>query len=199
MPSSNENVATATTSATSENNSEEQRSDPFGKVTIANNNQSSDAYLSSLQEWHWEKQHGSSPVRQTPLVLWDNESETRERAERIRARTQRMAPYLEALANEQDDLQRKNVFVFLAPQKSSLSATQEETNGYSLPTEGTVVALPAGASIMDALRKCDLPILPEECSYSNQIIRNGTPASLTSRLQNGDVLSIPMATTCVTA
>lgn len=175
----------------------EQRDDPFGKVTIANNNQSSDAYLRSLQEWHWEKQHGSSPVHQTPLVLWDNEAETRERAERIRVRTQRMAPYLEALANEQDDLQRKNVFVFLAPQKSSLS---EETNGYSLPTEGTVVALPAGASIVDALRKCDLPILPEDSANNhNPVIRNGTPASLTSRLQNGDVLSIPMVTACVTA
>ncbi len=174
------------------------RSETFGKVAIANNNEHSDAYLRSLQEWHWEKQHGSSPVRQRPLVLWDNEAETRERAERIRARTQRMAPYLEALANEQDDLQRKNVFVFLAPQKSSESSG-DETNVYSLPTEGTVVALPAGASIMDALRKCDLPILPEECSYANQIIRNGTPASLTSRLQNGDVLSIPMVSTCVTA
>ena len=173
------------------------RSETFGKVAIANNNQNSDAYLRSLQEWHWEKQHGSSPVYQTPLVLWDNETETRERAERIRDRTQRMAPYLEALANEQDDLQRKNVFVFLAPQKSE--ASLEETNGYSLPTEGTVVALPAGASISDALRKCDLPILPEECIYENQIIRNGTPASLTSRLQNGDVLSIPMVTACVAA
>merc|ERR1712070_25203 len=116
--------------------------------------------MGSLQEWHWERQHGSSPVQQTPLVLWDNEDETRERAERIRDRTQRMAPYLEALANEQDDLQRKSVFVFLAPQKSSAQSA-DDTNGYSLPTEGTVVALPAGASIMDALRKCDLPILPE--------------------------------------
>lgn len=175
----------------------EKHDDPFGKVAIANNNQSSDAYLRSLQEWHWEKQHGSSPVHQTPLVLWDNEAESRERAERICARTERMAPYLEALANEQDDLQRKNVFVFMAPQKSSIS---EETNGYSLPTEGTVVALPAGASIVDALRKCDLPILPEDnANNHNPVIRNGTPARLTSRLQNGDVLSIPMVTACVTA
>jgi len=167
-------------------------SETFGKVAI--NNQNSDAYLSSLQEWHWEKQHGSSPVRQQPLVLWDNEAETRERAERIRARTNRMAPYLEALANEQDDLQRKNVFVFLAPQQNN-GTVEDETNGYSLPTEGTVVALPAGASILDALRKCDLPILPQE----HQIVRNGTPASLASRLQNGDVLSIPIVTACVTA
>jgi len=194
----NENIATIATSATCKNNSDEQRRDPFGKVTIANNNQSSDAYLRSLQEWHWEKQHGSSPVRQTPLVLWDNESETSERAERIRARTQRMAPYLEALANEQDDLQRKNVFVFLAPQKLSAMVSSDETNGYSLPTEGTVVALPAGASIMDALRKCHLPIFPENSFNDNHVIRNGTPASLSSRLQNGDVLSIPMVTACVT-
>jgi len=182
-----------------ENSSDEERDDPFGKVPIANSNQSSDAYLRSLQQWHWETQHGSSPVLQTPLVLWDNAAETQERAERIRARRQRMSPYLEALASEQDDLQRKNVFVFLAPQKSSSFASSDETNGYSLPTEGTVVALPAGASIIDALRKCDLPILPEGNYNYNQVIRNGTPASLTSRLQNGDVLSIPMVTACVTA
>jgi len=175
----------------------EQPNDPFGKVTIANSGQSSDAYLSSLQGWHWEHQHGSSPVRQTPLVLWDNEAEARERAERIRAKRQRMSPYLEALANEQDDLQRKNVFVFLAPQKSSTALTSEEPNGYSLPTEGTVVALPAGASILDALRKCDLPILPDDSVCP--VIRNGTPAGFSSRLQNGDVLSIPMVTACVTA
>eukprot|EP00532_Pseudo-nitzschia_australis_P005484 CAMPEP_0168167460 /NCGR_PEP_ID=MMETSP0139_2-20121125/2558_1 /TAXON_ID=44445 /ORGANISM="Pseudo-nitzschia australis, Strain 10249 10 AB" /LENGTH=865 /DNA_ID=CAMNT_0008084697 /DNA_START=361 /DNA_END=2958 /DNA_ORIENTATION=+ len=182
--------------------------DPFGKVTIANNDRSSDAYLRSLQEWHWEEQHGSSPIRQTPLVLWDNEAESRERAERIRARTQRLAPYLEALANEQDDLQRKNVFVFLAPQEKSseeLSLSHETTaNGYGYPlsTEGTVVALPAGASILDAIRKCDIPILPgnDGSSFKNNlVIRNGTPASLNSQLQNGDVLSIPTVTTaCMT-
>lgn len=198
VSASAENADASAQSSVTENNSEKQMKDPFGKVAIANNNPSSDAYLSSLQGWHWEKQHGSSPVRQTPLVLWNNEAETRERAERIRARTNRMAPYLEALANEQDDLQRKNVFVFLAPQKSSAAAS-DETNGYTLPTEGTVVALPAGASIMDALRKCDLPIFPEDNVNNNQVIRNGTPATLTSRLQNGDVLSIPMVTACVTA
>jgi len=186
-------IASAATTSIS---STQQRSDPFGKVTIATKNQSSDDYLRSLQEWHWEKQHGSSPVQQTPLVIWDDETE--ELAKRIRARTQRMAPYLEALANEQDDLQRKNVFVFLAPQKSC-APSSDETNGYSLPTEGTVVALPAGASIMDAIRKCALSILPENSFNNNQVIRNGTPASLTSRLQNGDVLSIPMMTPCVSA
>lgn len=191
-------TATSTETASASKVAHNHQSDPFGKVTIANNNERSDAYLRSLQEWHWEKQHGSSPVRQTPLVLWDNEAETRERAERIRARTQRLAPYLEALAHEKDDLQRKNVFVFLAPQQEQEHSTVS-TNGYSLPTEGTVVALPAGASILDALRKCDLPILPGDNFYANHVVRNGTPASLTSRLQNGDVLSIPTVTACLTA
>ncbi|VEU40528.1 unnamed protein product [Pseudo-nitzschia multistriata] len=168
----------------------------FGKVTIANNDRSSDAYLRSLQEWHWEKQNGSSPIRQTPLVLWDNEAESLERAERIRARTQRLAPYLEALANEQDDLQRKSVFVFVAPLdggSGSLSSDDHEGSGdgLALPTEGTVVALPAGASILDAIRRCEIPIEGTGNSGTNSVIRNGIPASLNAQLQNGDVLSIP--------
>jgi len=197
-------TTTAAAAATKSSSADEQaRDDPFGKVTIANSNQSSDAYLRSLQEWHWQSQHGSSPVLQKPLILWDNEAESRERAERIRARTQRLAPYLEALANEQDDLQRKNVFVFLAPQQSSSSSSSEASNSndYSmqLPTEGTVVALPAGASIWDAIRKCDhlAPILEnlDDNHHHQFVTRNGTPASLTSRLQNGDVLSIPTTVT----
>jgi len=177
-------------------NSNDER-DPFG---LNNNNQSSDAYLRSLQDWHWE-QHGSTTKRE-PLVLWDNEAESRERAERIRARTQRLAPYLEALENEQIDLQRKNVFVFLTPQQQqSLTTTSSSINDSLLSTEGTVVALPAGSSILDVILKCELPI-PENkfvggggsVGYDDVVTQNGIPASLSSRLQNGDVLSIPSVT-----
>jgi len=178
--------------------------DHFGKVTLNNNNQSSDAYLRSLQDWHWQ-QHGS-PVSREPLVLWDNEAESRERAERIRARTQRLAPYLEALANEQNDLQRKNVFVFLAPQSSSLPTDLDNNNNNEplLSIEGTVVALPAGSSILDVILKCE-PLVAENnvvggggrVGYDDVVTQNGIPASLSSRLQNGDVLSIPSVTACV--
>jgi len=179
--------------------------DHFGKVTLNNNNQSSDAYLRSLQDWHWQ-QHGS-PVSREPLVLWDNEAESRERAERIRARTQRLAPYLEALANEQNDLQRKNVFVFLAPQSSSLPTDLDNNNNNEplLSIEGTVVALPAGSSILDVILKCEPPVAENNVvggggrvGYDDVVTQNGIPASLSSRLQNGDVLSIPSITACVT-
>jgi len=179
--------------------------DHFGKVTLNNNNQSSDAYLRSLQDWHWQ-QHGS-PVSREPLVLWDNEAESRERAERIRARTQRLAPYLEALANEQNDLQRKNVFVFLAPQSSSLPTDLDNNNNNEplLSIEGTVVALPAGSSILDVILKCEPPVAENNVvggggrvGYDDVVTQNGIPASLSSRLQNGDVLSIPSITACDT-
>lgn len=177
----------------------------FGKVVPCHN---TDAYLRSLQEWHWY-QHGS-PVNQEPLVIFDEtaakvdieetlpknpldlfeEAETRERAERIRARTERIAPYIEALTNEQSDLQRKNVFVFLS--SSSSSAERDDAD---MMAEGTVVALPAGASVLDAIRKCKLP---QAEMIVQAMTHNGSPAMLTSRLQNGDVLSIPDLTGCVT-
>mmetsp|Transcript_30907 Transcript_30907/g.51422 ORF Transcript_30907/g.51422 Transcript_30907/m.51422 type:complete len:777 (+) Transcript_30907:2779-5109(+) len=177
----------------------------FGKVVACHN---TDAYLRSLQEYHWY-QHGS-PVNQEPLVLFDeamdkvemeepahqerlplfDEAESRERAERIRARTERIAPYIEALTNEQSDLQRNNVFVFVSPQSSSQKCKDDWM------AEGTVVALPAGANVLDAIRKCELP---EEDLVVKVMMHNGAPARLTSRLQNGDVLSIPTMTACVTA
>jgi (p)ppGpp synthase/HD superfamily hydrolase len=178
----------------------------FGKVMASHN---TDAYLRSLQEWHWH-QHGS-PVNHEPLVLFDEavndveveepvsqealslfeEAESRERAERIRARTERIAPYIEALTNEQSDLQRKNVFVFLSPQSSSSS-----TNKDDLMADGTVVKLPAGSVVLDAIRKCDLP---EDVALIRVMRHNGAPVSLTSRLQNGDVLTIPAVTASVSA
>jgi (p)ppGpp synthase/HD superfamily hydrolase len=177
----------------------------FGQVMAASHN--TDAYLRSLQEWHWH-QHGS-PVNHEPLVLFDEavneikveepvsqetlplfeEAESRERAERIRARTERIAPYIEALTNEQSDLQRKNVFVFLSPRSSS------STDRADPMADGTVVKLPAGSVVLDAIRKCDLP---EDVAL--EVMRhNGAPVSLTSRLQNGDVLSIPTVTASVSA
>lgn len=143
----------------------------------------SDAYLRGLQEWHWE-QHGSSfradaePHSIEPLIFSDEE-ETKLRIERINARTQRLAPYIEALTEAQSDLARENVFIFLHQSEKDL--------------EGTVVALPAGSNVHDALRLCELPLFSE-----GFITHNGTPANLTSRLVNGDVLSLPALTPVAT-
>jgi ppGpp synthetase/RelA/SpoT-type nucleotidyltranferase len=152
----------------------------LGRVVIQ---QTSDAYLRSLQEYHWQT-HGSS-YQQGPEpassideehteeaeLLYSNE-ESHIRAERIRARTQRLAPYIEALTTAQSDLARENVYVFLSQDGDE--------------QEGGVLALPAGAVILDVLRQVDLPFLPEDC-----VFHNGSPAALTTRLNNGDVLSIP--------
>jgi len=154
----------------------------FGKVSL---HEYSDGYLRSLQEYHWE-QHGqpkkdeetARPVE--PLILSD-ESDSQRRAERIRARTQRLAPYIEALTLAQSDLARENVFVFLSTAEAADSG------------DGQVVALPAGAVVLDAIRYCELPAFPEDA-----VQHNGAPAALTSRLNNGDVLSIPTLTACVT-
>eukprot|EP00529_Nitzschia_sp_RCC80_P009875 CAMPEP_0113512212 /NCGR_PEP_ID=MMETSP0014_2-20120614/39217_1 /TAXON_ID=2857 /ORGANISM="Nitzschia sp." /LENGTH=801 /DNA_ID=CAMNT_0000408551 /DNA_START=233 /DNA_END=2638 /DNA_ORIENTATION=+ /assembly_acc=CAM_ASM_000159 len=160
----------------------------FGKLVADHN---TDAYLRSLQEWHWY-QHGS-PVDNEPLVIFD-ETEHQERADRIRART----PYIEALASARSDLQKENVFVFLSPHCDD---EQNNQNGVgtscSSSGEGVVVALPAGARVLDAIRKCELP--DEVTSrLEESVTHNGSPASLMSPLQNGDVLSIPAVATCLT-
>jgi len=153
----------------------------LGRVVIQ---QTSDAYLRSLQEYHWQTR-GSSYNQQGPepantidqehteeAELFNGNEESHIRAERIRARTQRLAPYIEALTTAQSDLARENVYVFL-------SQDDDEQ-------EGGVLALPAGAVILDVLRQVDLSFLPEDA-----VFHNGSPASLTTRLSNGDVLSIP--------
>jgi ppGpp synthetase/RelA/SpoT-type nucleotidyltranferase len=144
----------------------------FGRFAVEH----SDAYLRSLQEWHWQ-QHGGGSGKDAGLS--SDEAESQLRAERIRARTQRLAPYIEALTAAQSDMQREIVFVFVHQSEES--------------TEGTVVALPAGAVVLDAIRYCELPAVPDE-----DITHNGSPASWLTRLNNGDVLSIPSITACVT-
>lgn len=153
----------------------------LGRVVIQ---QTSDAYLRSLQEYHWQT-HGRTyqhvPDETNALdeehteedeLFNSTDEESHIRAERIRARTQRLAPYIEALTTAQSDLARENVYVFLSQDGDE--------------QEGGVLALPTGAVILDVLRKVDLAFLPEDC-----IFHNGSRASLTTRLSNGDVLSIP--------
>jgi (p)ppGpp synthase/HD superfamily hydrolase len=161
----------------------------FGKAMADHN---TDAYLRSLQDWHWH-QHGS-PVDYNPLFLFD-EAEHQERADRIRARTQRLAPYIEALASAQSDLQKQSVFVFLSAHHDE--ERNKDNANCSLLGDGMVVALPAGAVVMDAIRKCEFP---DEVAarLEETVTHNGSPAILSTRLQNGDVLSIPAAAPCLT-
>lgn len=148
--------------------------------------QSSDAYLRAVQEWHWQ-QHGqqqaekakqldSSPASFEPVVLSDI-WQSRVRADRIRARTQRLAPYIEALTMTQSDLARESVIVFV---------TQSH---HSTPSEGKVLALPAGACVLDAIR---LGANMDFRWSDKDLDLNGASTSLTRQLHNGDVLTIPL-------
>ena len=123
------------------------------------------AYLRNVQQWHW-KQHDNQSVEDVESYY---EPMNRERAARIRARTERLQPYLRAVKNAQSDLTLQSVFVFLSSR------------------EGQVIALPAGACVLDALRTAT-----NEPGVVARI--NGQECTVTRRLHNGDVLQLSRAT-----
>mmetsp|Transcript_3000 Transcript_3000/g.6354 ORF Transcript_3000/g.6354 Transcript_3000/m.6354 type:complete len:719 (+) Transcript_3000:315-2471(+) len=150
--------------------------------------QSSDAYLNLVQQWHWEQQGGAAlnddESDLDDFWLGGPESTSKDgllfdsklRAERIRSRTQRIQPYIDALATAQSDLSRDFVFVFFEPR-------------------GSVLSLPAGACVVDALRKgCDGAAW-QHLSATNL---NGRQSTATKRLCNGDVLEFKAASAAET-
>jgi (p)ppGpp synthase/HD superfamily hydrolase len=144
---------------------------------------SSDAYIRNLQKWRCEQDEQQTTMLETlePVGLSDMwHSRGRERF--IRKRTERLRPYLKSLTEVQSDLVRDHVFVFL---------TERHDSGDALAPsgEGKVLALPAGACVLDAIRE-------SERSLGKPFIRdtgfalNGIETTVTRQLQNGDVLRI---------
>lgn len=139
---------------------------------------SSDHYLRSVQEWHWQQKSGaiqwdaSSASDEQPDILMEDDVEARLRAERIHKRTQRLTPYLEALNTAQSNLARDHVFVFLS------QSSQEEG--------GNIMALPSGACVLDALREGGM-------EWKGAPSLNGSETNLTRQLRNGDILVVPTA------
>jgi (p)ppGpp synthase/HD superfamily hydrolase len=153
--------------------------------------ESSDAYLRKLQEWHWQ-QHGraSEPESQTVTTqsvtlsdIWQSSI----REDRIKARSQQLEPYIQALNEAQSDLAREFVFVFLTP---------SDKKGASI---GKVLALPAGACVLDALREEEKTIGRPLTGMDSQLALNGVATSITRQLSNGDVLTLPLPSTRMAA
>jgi (p)ppGpp synthase/HD superfamily hydrolase len=117
-----------------------------------------------------------------PVVLSDM-WESRERADRIRARTERLRPYLQALTTTQSDLARERVFVFM-------TAATEKAEG------SKVLALPSGACVLDALREGERTMKVGPLSTA---LVNGQESSITKQLHNGDILKFSLATPTVSA
>ena len=102
-----------------------------------------------------------------------------ERAERVRLRAQKLAPYIEALAKSRRDLARERVFVFLSCGNSS-----------SYSEHGTIISLRAGSCILDALREGEKRGIDALWVTDVKFLRNGREAELTERLENGDLLTV---------
>jgi (p)ppGpp synthase/HD superfamily hydrolase len=184
-----------------------EQSPAVGGVASRNSNAdpSVEAYLKNLQAWHWQNGHvdtmivdaitnnkesSSSLVGRSSAAadhhnnnnygsstVWQN----RERADRLRERTERLQPYLDALTSTKSDLVHKQVVVILNRGASS-----------------TVVSLPAGACVLDALRQYDDDDDNNSSSFvvagsrsSNHAVRvNGQVIPITRQLHNGDVLEL---------
>ena len=99
---------------------------------------------------------------------------------------ERLAPYLAALSGDQTDMTRENVFVFVSvqpPKGDDASATQ-----------GTVLSLPRGSRVLDAIRaaeKWSSVLTASDGRNGRVVLRNGRhTSSHLEQLDNGDVVSI---------
>jgi (p)ppGpp synthase/HD superfamily hydrolase len=122
------------------------------------------SYLRNVQEWKGSANTVYQPWDASPTssetLMGSDIWQSRRRVDRIRERTKRMEPYLKSLTAAQLDLAREHLFVFV---------------------DAKVVALPAGACVLDALRKAN-------SSFEQEIRLNGAATSETRLLHNGDVL-----------
>lgn len=161
--------------------------DPSSDHSLSNKrilDKSSQSYLKSVQEY---RSRESIKSYITPEV--DSEEpmyiEDEIRRGRKREREERMAPYLEALSGAQMDMTRENVYVFV-------SLSQEASESSSSNTQGTVLSLPRGSRVLDAIRAAEKwSASPISQKNGTLVLRNGRrTVEQTEQLGNGDVISI---------
>ena len=150
---------------------------------------SSDAYLRSVQEWHWQQAQARESWITDSLSypLFERDAET---SERLRARDEHLAPYLDALMKDRTNLAREHVFIFIS--------CEEEIGTGSGP--GQILQLPAGACILDAIREGERSLgFTSNRSIEEGIIINGSKTTVTQQLRNGDVITIPNEAAAISA
>jgi len=146
--------------------------------------ETTDNYLRCLQDFHWEHAQGttlSEPTNSNHASIRVRGSDD-EKKERVRARDERLAPYLQALMKTKSNLTREQVFIFLESQNNSASS------------EGQILALPAGSCVLDAViagdRSLGVNLYSSFDSFGN-IAHNGQMSEWNQKLNNGDVITIP--------
>ncbi|KAL7548578.1 hypothetical protein ACHAWF_018872 [Thalassiosira exigua] len=154
----------------------------------------SQAYLKSVEEWRAREARRSYVASSPSTVEPSPHLEEEARRQRKRERDETLAPYLEALSGAQMDMTRENVFVFV-----SVQPPREDGSQSSSESEGTVLSLPAGSKVLDAIRVAErwsLTLEPSGNLYDGRnvftALRNGlrTSSMGTERLASGDVVSI---------
>lgn len=155
---------------------------------------SSESYLRSVHEWH-ARQVPELTLPESPLYN-PQYLEDEIRNERKRERNERLAPYLEALSGAQTDMARVNVYVFVSIHHEKCDEHSGESKS---PDDGTVLSLPRGSRVLDAIKVAQ-EWSDEQTDGSSRlftekhykVLRNGRPisTSATEALSNGDVVSI---------
>ncbi|KAL3800455.1 hypothetical protein HJC23_011692 [Cyclotella cryptica] len=161
---------------------------------------SSESYLRSVQEYR-SREMSKSYVNpdldsEGPSIYIEDEI----RRGRKREREERMAPYLEALSGAQTDMTRENVFIFVSVQpfhRMDSDSEDHDTKTLKSNTHGTVLSLPRGSLVLDAIRAADKWFATHangRISHgrnSRIVLRNGRrTSSQMEQLDNGDVVSI---------
>lgn len=157
-----------------------QGNDSNGSKDITNSYQldhSSDAYLKSVQAWHW--QHAFTNRNPDTFCANGNNKHVKT-SEKARARAERLAPYIKNLSSVRSRLTRNQVMVFLSP-----------SEGSTRYFDGKILALPSGSCVLDALKEGEKLYGITTNFMGFGIVQNGNQANLTQRLNNGDVLKVP--------
>ena len=131
------------------------------------------------------------------------------RRQRKRDRETRLAPYLEALSGDMTDMTREAVYVFVSVQPSTNDGSTPQSSSPAPLAEGTVLSLPHGSRVLDAVRVAEKwsAFLEDGRGHlydgrgAFAALRNGfrTSAMGTERLENGDVVSIVPTDSLVSA
>jgi len=139
------------------------------------------AYLSACGEWQW--QHAQNNAGSRELLHTSNsgsiDSNTGDSEEH-------MTPFIKALEVTKSNLTRQRVYIFLASQQQT---------GTDSRKHGKLVELPAGACVLDALRESERTLgfstSLRDQSLAGIVHNDGALTSLTRKLSNGDILTIP--------
>jgi len=141
------------------------------------------AYLSACEEWQW--QHAQNDAK-----TWSKKSELPSQVinEDVNKRNQLddRNPFIKALEVTQSKLTRERVFVFLTSQQIGADLRN-----------GKLLELPAGACVLDALRETEQTLgfstrLRDHSLLAGIVHNDSSLISLTQKLRNGDVLTIPV-------